>query len=596
MASERGLGRPPVSNPSKPPGRLPFIRCLTPRHAHAMVPPTMGKALESLRIFVRAHWAVLLPAVVYLYIFPYLPELRSPNELCRLQQTRALVDHGTFEINQVLRDFGYVGDLSCVAVARDASGNVVERQACPAVRGQARFSEEHYFPSKAPLLSVAATPVYAVLKAWRGGAKEVGEIPLVFFSRFFVTLLPAVLLLIPIRRFLRTYVTPMVADVITAAYALGSLAFSYAELFMSHQTTGVLLFLCFYAAWRTGRGEWKSWGYAVCGLLAGLSVAAEYTAALALVPLAVYTVWTAPGGRAGKLRATVLGLLGVLPLALAMMAYHQVAFGHPLHSGYKYLNDAAYQGWHTGGFLGITVPDMRALALSFFSPLRGLFALSPFLLLGLYGLAPRFWSGRRPELALSLVLLLLYTYFTSSFSYDSWGWTTGPRHLTPLVPFLLLPAALALEALRSKPIAAGASAALIALSIVSTSVMTFLNYIPDSLTNALYGVAWPFVFKGYLPHTLLSLAGVPNPWAALPALLLVLIVAGSCAFLLLRESRPPVALASAVVLALLIVGVHASVKPRDPDRIARDEGTFRFLEQRILPKPGAASPPMFGSR
>src|SRR5690606_10532358 len=167
-----------------------------------------------------------------------------------------------------------------------------------------------------------------------------------------------------------------------------------------------------------------------------LSVAAEYTAALALVPLAVYTVWTAPGGRAGKLRATVLGLLGVLPLALAMMAYHQVAFGHPLHSGYKYLNDAAYQGWHTGGFLGITVPDMRALALSFFSPLRGLFALSPFLLLGLYGLAPRFWSGRRPELALSLVLLLLYTYFTSSFSYDSWGWTTGPRHLTPLVPFL----------------------------------------------------------------------------------------------------------------------------------------------------------------
>jgi hypothetical protein len=46
-----------------------------------------------------------------------------------------------------------------VAVARDAGGAVVERRACPEVRGHPRFREEHYFPSKAPLLSVAAAPV-----------------------------------------------------------------------------------------------------------------------------------------------------------------------------------------------------------------------------------------------------------------------------------------------------------------------------------------------------------------------------------------------------------------------------------------------------
>ncbi|MFN7133847.1 MAG: hypothetical protein ACK4N5_17360, partial [Myxococcales bacterium] len=252
-----------------------------------------------MRDFLRRSWALALPAALYFYVFPYLPELRSPNELCRLHQTRALVDHGTIEINQVLRDFGYVGDLSCVAVARDEAGRVVERQPCPQVRGQPRFREEHYFPSKAPLLSVAATPVYAALKAWRGSPQAVGEVPLVFFARLFVTILPAALLLVFVRRFLRAYADARVADVLTVAYALGTLAFSYAELFMSHQTTGVLLFLCFYAAWRTGRGEWPGWGYAVCGLFAGLSVAAEYTAALALLPLAGYTLWTAYA-RAGE--------------------------------------------------------------------------------------------------------------------------------------------------------------------------------------------------------------------------------------------------------------------------------------------------------
>jgi len=542
----------------------------------------------------HADWAILLPAFVYLFVFPWLPELRSPNELCRLHQTRALVDHRTFEINQVLAEHGWVGDLSCVAIARDESGKPVERQACPKVRGQARFHEEHYFPSKAPLLSIAAVPIYWALEVARGD-KGVSESALVFFARLFCTVLPAVLILILIRRFLRSQVDPKIADALTAAYALGTLAFSYAELFMSHQTAGVLLFACFFVLWRLKRGEWKRWGYLVAGLLAGLTVAAEYTAALGLVPLALYALWTAKGGARGRIEACAMAIAGVLPIAILLALYHLAAFGHPLHSGYKYLNDAAYQGWHVGGFLGIGLPDPRAFVLSFFSPLRGLFALSPFLLLALPGFARRFWTGKtKPELALGLATLALYTYFTSSFSYDSWGWTTGPRHLTALVPFLLLPAALFIEAARERFVVAGISAGLVALSMLATSAMTFLDYIPDSLTNALYEVALPFIVTGHLPQTWLSLLGMPNPWAALPAVVCALAATLFAAAAILPPQRAKACALIALATIAVIGGVHASVQPRDEAGKARDRGTYTFLEERYVPRPGQASPPLFG--
>ncbi len=551
----------------------------------------MSEILPRVGRWARANWAILLPAFIYLSLFPYLPALRSPNELCRLHQTRALVDHGTFEINDILREQGPIGDLSCVAVARQ-DGQVVERRPCPEVRGQPRFAEEHYFPSKAPLLSVAAVPVYAALKALRSPL-PVGEVPLVFFARLFATLLPALLLLIPLRRYLRVHLPEPLADALTATYALGTLAFSYSELFMSHQTTAVLVFACFYALFRLSRGEWPRWGYLVAGMLAGLTVAAEYTGALALVPLAAYGLAVAPGNARGKLSAVALALLGVLPVAILLALYHQAAFGGPLDSGYKYLNDAAYQGWHRGGFLGVKLPDLRALFLSFFSPLRGLFALSPFLLLALPGLRPSLWpAAARKELALSARLLVFYAYFTASFSYDSWGWTTGPRHLTPLVPFLLLPAGRFVESLGQK-LAAGAAAGLAALSIFATSAMTFLNYIPDSLTNALWQVALPFLSHGYLPQTVFSLLGVPNPWAALPVLLAV----AAAMALVVRAIAPAPAkglLAAAAAAFALVCAIHAAARPYDEASRARDQGTYTFLMERFLPSPGRASPPFWG--
>ena len=88
---------------------------------------------------------IVFGTVVALYVltFPYHPGLRSPNELCRLHQTRALVEYGTIDINHAVRDFGMVGDLS--------------------------KKDEKLYPSKAPLLSFVAVPLYWVLRLFGGG-------------------------------------------------------------------------------------------------------------------------------------------------------------------------------------------------------------------------------------------------------------------------------------------------------------------------------------------------------------------------------------------------------------------------------------------
>ena len=511
---------------------------------------------------------------LYLLLFPYHPGLRSPNELCRLWQTRALVEYGTLDINQALRDFGPVGDLS--------------------------VKDGKYYPSKAPLLSFAAVPLYALLRAGGGGFRyAVRELPLVFFSRLLLTVLPTLLLLRLVRRFLGTHVSPAVADALTVTYALGSLAFSYSLLFMSHQTTAVLLFGGYYALWRRARGEWPEWSYAVAGACAGATLAAEYTGALGVLGLVLYAVlsvlWSegSPRARWTRLgRGAALALLGALPFVGGLMLYHQAVFGGPLESGYKHLNDAAYQPWHLGGFLGIRYPDPRAFALSFFSPLRGLFMLSPFLLLSLPGMGvlgreARVQRELRPHFWLGVALLCGYTYFTSSFSYDSWGWTTGPRHLTGLVPFLLLPAGLLLERLRGagRPGLLGAAAALCTASIVFTGVATFVNYVPDNVSNVFLGLALPLLRGGYLPPNVLNLLGLPNPLAG-GLLLAVLLALAVWVFARLGEApaQTPRALrwVAGLTLLALLLGVQA-VTVRHDDA---DLGAVSFLKRQWLVPPG----------
>jgi len=512
-----------------------------------------------------------LVAALYLLSFPYHPGLRSPNELCRLWQARSLIDSGTLSINQTLRQYGMVGDLSCVAVAMVDGQRTLVR--CVGEQPPGPIVEQWYYPSKAPLTSFLAAPVYAVLKQLQNPVSELAQ---VFFSRLFVTVLPSLWLLWLMRRFFREVLSAELADVLVVTYGLGTMAFSYAESFMSHQLTAVLLFATFYAAWRTERGAWRWWGWLVAGLAAAATVTCEYTGALGVLGVAAWVI--AKRWRQWPRLAHAVGLvtLGALPLIGGLLAYHAACFGSPFTSGYKFLNDAGYQGWHVGGFLGIRLPDARAFALSLFSPLRGLFALSPFLLLAFMGLG----ALRRKDgalLVMTAVLLALNAYFTSSFAYDSWGWTVGPRHLTPLVPFLMLPVGLALERLRERGrLGFSAGAALCVSSVLATGLVGFVNYVPDDVSTSVWALAVPLISDGYWPVSILGTV-VSNPAAG--AVLVLLLVA--CTAWLAMKLKP------VPVVAVAIIVLHFGALRLFTRYDSGDVGALGFLKNVWLAPKGA---------
>jgi 4-amino-4-deoxy-L-arabinose transferase-like glycosyltransferase len=482
-------------------------------------------------------------------------------------QTRAIVDFGDLDLNRTMQVYGAVGDLSVYGA--------------------------RYYPSKAPLLSFAAVPVYLGLRAVLG--KERGAVPepaLVYFARLFLTVIPTLIALVLIRRFLATYVSLATADAVTLMYALGTLAFSYSLLFMSHQPSAVLLFAAFYGLWRWSRGEWRDTTLLLSGALASAAVLAEYTTAIATFGLGLYGVLTVT--RRGRtpgaaIRSAAFFLCGALPCSLLLMWYHTRAFGGPFESGYRHLADRAYQPWHQSGFLGIGLPQPRAFFLSLFSPLRGLFMLSPGLLLSLPGLLVLFRRARSDRhlgpLAWSVLAIVLgYFYFTAAFSYESWGWTTGPRHLTPLVPFLLLPCGLVVERARTSWFR-GACGSLLASSVAITSALTFINYIPDDVSNALPALVLPLTRAGFLVPSLPNFLGLGNPLAGI---MLWGAVASTIAWLLwsFRPRKLACWLAASAMACVIVLAQVTTYQDSPADR-----GALTLLKRVWLVKPSPASLP-----
>jgi hypothetical protein len=462
-------------------------------------------------------------------------------------QSRALVDFGELSLNRAMRVYGPVGDLS--------------------------YRNGQFYPSKAPLLSFAAAPIYAVLRSLAGNAiGAVPEIPLVFFGRLFLTVLPTLLVLGLLRRFLQTYVDGIVADLFVAFYAVGTLAFSYSLQFLSHQTSADLLFAAFYGGWRWARSEAPRRILLLVGFLAGTAVAAEYTSAMAAGLIAIWIGFSRPGHARARTLALGMVVTGAIAPLVLLGLYHWRCFGSPFETGYKHLADVAYQPWHRGGFLGIRTPDPRAFMLSLFSPLRGLLALSPGLLLGVVGLK-RLWKERTraPELGpiaiFTTALVVAYLYFTSSFSYESWGWTTGPRHMTGLVPFLLLPAALLYRQIENG-LALGLARGLLAASVLITGCLTLVNYIPDDVSEALFGLMIPLARRGDLVPSVPGFLGLSNPWSGI---LFIIAVMSVTLFVLLggttlnrRSTRSAFVALSTV--AVILAGHRAAYRATPADR------------------------------
>lgn len=395
------------------------------------------KSTRTQRIGFAFFWLLVLS---FAYFIPLGPNSNSESHL---YLTFAMVDHRTLNIDAYRTR---LGDKS--------------------------YYRGHYYSDKAPGLSFITAPPYAILRAAMPGFA--GK-PYKAYSRqrfaiarntvYIRYAMDYLILIIPSAVFavlLWLFLTPIIGDqrwalVLTSIYSLGTIAWVYSVSFFSHQLAAMLLFGSFLTLYHrvARRDSGKPTRFAaLAGLLAGYSVISEYPTILIAALLGGYLLLVAQH----RLASAMAFIAGMLPPALLNMAYNTMAFGKPFALGYAHVHSAMYHNSiHTGPLglanpaaYGVQPPSLYSLWQITFGTYRGIFLVSPVLLLFFAGLV-FMWRRRdlRPEFWLCATAVMLYVLMDASRGMDqngwSGGWAVASRHLTPMLPFMIVPLAFGLR-------------------------------------------------------------------------------------------------------------------------------------------------------
>ncbi len=222
-----------------------------------------------------------------------------------------------------------------------------------------------------------------------------------------------------------------------------------------------------------------------------------------------------------------------MPGILITGAYNQIAFGNPLVTGYA-PTTSIFPGMHRhGSGLAasyshiVPLPKLQALWGMSLSPYRGMFFLSPFLLLAF----PGFWlwarrGGREWILFLGIVIL----HFIAISAFPGWhgGWAVGPRYLIAMLPFIAFPIIFILDFAAdwlTRLVVYG----LLGLSFFAVWVETLGGpaYPPNSFFDPLFSYSLPALSHWYLRASVVTLGMflgvIPNDISLSDVLILALI-------------------------------------------------------------------------
>jgi hypothetical protein len=368
-------------------------------------------------------------------------------------------------------------------------------------------------------VGLLGVPVYVVLKTLAGWeAEAVSNDTLLRWMRIALAGLPTAgiaLLLFYLLGFLELSREKRLY--LMLAYGLGTIAFPYGVLLFGHQ----LATLCLVGAFAFIQRQSRSPGTlppAGCGLLLGCALLVEYTTLLLVVPLAAYAVYASPR----RLKDTCLGLAGSLLPVLLLMGYHTSCFGSPLASGYGFLVHGHFAAVHDRGLWGMVTPSFSRLGTILFSPNKGLWFYSPWLLLAIPALVMAIARPRLPEWRPAWIALaagsLFYLLFAMSLQLTAWGWSLGPRHLCPLMPFWVLAIGTLLRRSPPWPVwTMRALRVLVPFSVVAIALptATFGGFPPD-FNNPLADFSVRLLATGCLSPSVGTAVGLSPGLAALP--------------------------------------------------------------------------------
>jgi len=462
-------------------------------------------------------WIAISLFLLLLLCYTYtLPRWADPNQNSRLDLVVAVVDDGTFRIDNYVKntvDYAKVG--------------------------------EHYYSDKAPGAAFLGIPVYAVLKgfldlpmmdsvmdrladneALKATLREEGTGLLEHKVRFaiaqvaltFVTsALPTALMGALMYRLLARFTSRRWARILLVlGYGLITPAFAYAGAFYGHQLSAACLFGAFYLMF-VGTRPLSTRSLLAIGLLLGYSVITEYPSVLIVGILFLYACYCLNN----RWRIGWVILIGSL-IAAGWMTYNAVVFGSPFELGYSHSELWAEQ--HHTGFMSLTWPHWKALWGITFSPFRGLFVLSPMLLLAIPGFILWWSSGEhRPEFWVALTSVLAMFLFNSSSIMWWGGFTIGPRYLLPMLPFMVLPILFVFREWKTRTRMRVLSIILFTWSLIATWGLALAGqaFPSDSLRNPLVEYAWPNWQMGNIARNLGMFLHLPGVISLLPLLVSV---------------------------------------------------------------------------
>jgi hypothetical protein len=229
------------------------------------------------------------------------------------------------------------------------------------------------------------------------------------------------------------------AFLVTLIITLGTMYFPYSISFFSHQFTSSLLFSAFFMLFflKAKPGLWKNWYFFLIGLLLGMALISEYPTIAIILALVIYyliILWRNPTYRHFyPIGLTMVG--GAIPVFIQLV-YNKLCFGSFFSTGYANLSNEYFSSSMGQGLMGIHWPDLKVLFYMTFHPTMGVFWESPALLLSIIG-AVFLFIDRRYRIEAILVMWIIGSYFVIMSGYYMWwgGYSLGPRHIIPVLPF-----------------------------------------------------------------------------------------------------------------------------------------------------------------
>lgn len=305
--------------------------------------------------------------------------------------------------------------------------------------GDKSFYDGHYYSDKAPGAAFLAVPGYALWfnllsKPLKNQKPYRGLVIASFLSVSIVSALGLFCFYIAARHLSNIHQSALLA---TVSVGVGTLAFPYSTVFMSHQISGALLFISFSILLSQKlKKHWEFKRSLLAGLTASYAVMTEYPAAVPAFLLFLYLT------HASRSHVPVWAfVVGSLPPMLLLMAYHTVCFDSPWRTGYSYESDPTFATGMSYGLMGLSYPRTQVLLEILFGLYRGLLPLCPVLVLCPFGLWCLLRAGQRSETILVFFVVVYYLLLSSSY-YMWWGGAAvGPRHSVPMLSFLVLPLA-----------------------------------------------------------------------------------------------------------------------------------------------------------